>query len=105
MLSGIGGHVVGESSFWVLIKEIFLNRGKLSLDQAIYIDSEQSHKLNDDIKIFEWARENLKGRWHIRLYGGELAYTNMFTNSAAPMVTIAKFNREEDAMAFKLRWL
>ncbi len=84
--------IIDETSFWILIKEWFLNKRQIKLIHFIELRREES--INDAVKLFDWARENLKGRWHIRIY------RNLFT-----IKIIAKFNRDEDAVAFKLRWL
>ncbi len=103
-----GGHgyqptapeIVDQTSFWVLIKEWFLNKRKIQLKHFVELEREET--TNDSVKLFDWARENLVGRWHIRIHNTSSIMTNNFFIKA---VIIAKFNREEDAMAFKLRWM
>ena len=88
--------IVAETSFWILIKEWFLNKRKIQFVHFVKLHRIES--LNENVKIFDWAKENLIGRWHIRIYIIPIYFSE-------PTSIIAKFNRNEDAMAFKLRWM
>lgn len=88
-----------ESSLWVLFKDWVLRK---DLKLKYYIQSTENDKLSDALTVVDWIRENINGRWHIRIYDEPILTRGIPTMS--PTV-IAKFNREEDAMAFKLRWV
>ena len=98
-IQGTAPGIVAETSLWVLVKEWFLNKRQVELIHVVGFVREET--LNDAVKLFDWARENLSGRWNIRIYNRPtITNKNMFGR----MTILAKFNREEDAMAFKLRW-
>ena len=92
--------IVGESSFWILIKEWFLNKRKIKF--AYYAEFHRDEPLSEAMSTVDWARENITGRWHIRVYNEPIVRTTQVLKS---LTVVAKFNREEDAFAFKMRWM
>lgn len=92
----IDDEITGRSTIIRWLKELFLNRGRVKKIHTVHLILENTDP-NENVKVLDWVQQNIVGIWNIVIYD---------TARSTPNRTVVKgqFNREEDALAFKLMW-
>ena len=85
--------IEGKSSIFRLLKELIVRRGKVKKEYSTVVKSTDTLSSNEQLKVFDWMRDNISGCWHVILF-----------LSNDKLLAQGQFNRKEDAIAFKLMW-